>query len=103
MTGPTAGPSPVDVFLGLLGKVGYLLQQPAVAGKGAQQVISILQYATFLVKQGVSALEGLQQVDGEIAVLVAESRAPTDVEWDAWDARLRTVDSRVARLNEELG
>lgn len=106
MTGPTDGSqptNPLDVFLGLLGKVTSLLSNPAVAGKGATQVISILQYATFLVKQGVAGLQDLKEVDAQVTQLVGEGRAPTDAEWEAWDQRLRSVDERVARLKEELG
>lgn len=92
----------LEVFLSILSSVTGLLSNPVLGGTGTQQVIGVLQYAAYLVKEASATVGDLKVVDDQIKTLVAEGRPPTAEEWAAWDARLRSVDERFARVKESL-
>lgn len=92
----------MNPFLAILAGVQALLANTGLTTVGTQQLVGLLQYAASLFREGVGALGDLKLVDEQIQVLVAEGRAPTDQEWEVWDARLRAVDERFARIKETL-
>lgn len=92
----------VSVFLDILSNVALVLGNNALENKGMGRIVTLLSYATQLVRDVTQGIAGLQEVDKQVQSFVDGGRTPSDEEWAAWDERLAGVDNRFAAMRAQL-